>query len=81
VQLYIQDPVASLTRPVRELKGFQRVELAAGASQRVTFRLTQAEFGFFDRDGNYTVEPGEIRVFAGADSTAPQVGKFEIIAR
>jgi beta-glucosidase len=80
VQLYIHDPVASLGRPVRELKGFQRVELAAGGSQRVTFRLTQAELGFFDNEGRYIVEPGEIRVFAGADSTAPQVGKFEIVA-
>jgi len=62
VQLYVQDVVSSVTRPVQELKGFERVTLNPGERRRVQFRLTQEHLGFFDRQMKWTVEPGEFRV-------------------
>lgn len=70
VQCYVQDEVASLTRPVRELKGFQRVALAPGEAQRVTFTLGAAELGFYGRGGGWRVEPGAFTVWIGGDSQA-----------
>ncbi len=68
VQLYVRDPQASVTRPVLELKGFVRVELEAGASKHVTFRVPVAQLGFYDRRFSYVVEPGVIDVFVGRSS-------------
>ena len=62
VQLYLQDPVASVTRPVRELKGFRRVHLAAGESRRVELVLGPEELGLWNRELRFVVEPGEFRV-------------------
>lgn len=70
VQCYLQDEVASLTRPVRELKGFQRVALAPGETRRVAFTLGAAELGFFGRGGQWRVEPGAFTVWVGGDSRA-----------
>ena len=67
-QLYIQDVAASVTRPVRELKGFEMVELAPGASQEISFTLTDTELGFYDNDGEFVVEDGMYRVFIGGSS-------------
>lgn len=78
VQLYIRDCVASLSRPVKELKGFARVSLAPGESQTVTFRLTEAELGFYDARGQWTFEPGEFDVWIGPDSTRGLAGQFTI---
>jgi beta-glucosidase len=68
VQLYIRDPMASVTRPVLELKGFVRVALAAGESTTVTFATPVGQLGFHDRDLAYVVEPGEIEVLVGTSS-------------
>ena len=68
VQLYVQDVVASVTRPIRQLAGFAKVELAAGASCRLTFRLDASQLGFYDRAMRFVVEPGEVRVRVGASS-------------
>jgi len=68
VQLYISDPIATVTRPVKALKGFRRVHIAAGESQRLTFQLPVAHYAFYDRDMNFVVEPGEARVLVGAAS-------------
>jgi beta-glucosidase len=70
VQLYIHDPVASIEQPVRRLRGFQRVTLAPGAKQTVSFTLDQSDFGFYDNSGKFVVEPGEIDVYAGDSSNA-----------
>ena len=71
VQLYIHDPVASISQPVRRLRGFQRVTLAGGETKKnITFHLDKSDFGFYDNDGNFIVEPGEIEVYAGDSSTA-----------
>ncbi|QFZ18116.1 beta-xylosidase/alpha-l-arabinosidase [Saccharothrix syringae] len=68
VQLYLHDPVASVTRPVRELVGFARVELDAGERRRVTFRLHADRTSFTGRDGRRVVETGEIALLVGCSS-------------
>jgi beta-glucosidase len=80
VQLYIRDPVASVTRPVLELKAFARVEVPAGVSRQITFRLPVGQLGFYDRDLRYVVEPGEIEVMVGTSSQdLIQAGTFTVI--
>ncbi len=78
VQLYIQDLVASVTRPVQELKGFQRVTLKPGERRRVQFTLGAAELGFHDREMKWTVEPGEFRVRVSNSSVGGLTGHFEV---
>lgn len=68
VQLYIRDIVASVTRPVKELKGFQKVFLRAGESRTVSFDIDASALGFYDAEGNYLVEEGEFQVFVGPSS-------------
>jgi beta-glucosidase len=69
VQLYIGDPESSVPRPVRELKGFQRVELQPGESRRVVFALSERDFSFFDAETKQWVfEPGAFDVFVGSSS-------------
>jgi beta-glucosidase len=77
VQLYIHDPVASISQPVRRLRGFQRVTLAPNdPPQKVTFHLDKSDFGFYDNRGKFVVEPGEIDVYAGDSSTASMTKSF-----
>jgi beta-glucosidase len=78
VQLYIHDPVASISQPVRRLRGFQRVTLAPGATQTVSFTLDRSDFGFYDNTGKFVVEPGEIEVYAGDSSTATLKQSFTV---
>jgi beta-glucosidase len=78
VQLYLNDPVASLSQPVRRLRGFQRVTLDPGASKTVTFTLDRSDFGFFDNRGKLVVEPGTINVYAGNSSKADLTASFTI---
>ncbi|MCL6624957.1 glycoside hydrolase family 3 N-terminal domain-containing protein [Alicyclobacillus shizuokensis] len=68
VQLYIRDPQADVTRPVKELKGFARIHLTAGESARVTFTLSAHQLGFYNRAMEFVVEPGEIEVMVGTSS-------------
>ena len=68
VQLYVRDMKGSVTRPVKELKGFQRVSLAAGASVRLSFALSINHLAFYDREMNFVVEPGTIQVMVGSSS-------------
>jgi len=70
VQLYTHDVAASLVRPVRELKGFQKIELEPGASAQVSFEIPVQCLGFHDRDGGYRVEAGEFDLFIGPDSAS-----------
>jgi beta-glucosidase len=78
VQVYIRDPVASISQPVRRLRGFDRVTLAPGESQTVTFTLDRSDFGFYDNRGKFVVEPGEIEVYAGDSSTADLRQSFTV---
>ncbi|HEY6246342.1 MAG TPA: glycoside hydrolase family 3 N-terminal domain-containing protein [Pyrinomonadaceae bacterium] len=68
VQLYIRDVAASMTRPVKELKGFKRITLKPGETQRVEFTLGPEHLGFYNREMKYVVEPGEFKVFVGSSS-------------
>jgi beta-glucosidase len=80
VQLYIRDPEASVTRPVLELKAFTRVELAAGTSALVRFELPIGQFGFYNRDLDYVVEPGRVDLLIGTSSTdLAEVGAITVV--
>jgi beta-glucosidase len=68
VQLYVHHLQASVTRPVKELRGFKRVSLAPGQTRTVTFRLAVQQLGFYNRDMAYVVEPGEVEVLVGSSS-------------
>jgi beta-xylosidase len=68
VQLYVRDPHATVTRPVLELKGFVRVELARAESRRVTFDVPVGQLGFHGRRLDYVVEPGVLELFVGTSS-------------
>ena len=78
VQLYIRDPVATMTRPVKELKGFQRISLQPGEKRKVEFVLGPEHLGFWNREMRYVVEPGEFRVMVGANSVDVIEAKFEV---
>lgn len=78
VQLYIQDVAASITRPVKELKGFRRIALNAGAKQRVEFTVTPKELGFYNRDRKFVVEPGLFRIFVGNSSDANMMSELTV---
>lgn len=78
VQLYTRDVVGSLTRPVRELKGFQRIHLKPSESRYVTFTLTEEQLAFTRADGTRGVEPGEFHVWIAPDSTRGVQGTFRI---
>ena len=78
VQLYIRDVAASMTRPVKELKGFQRITLQPGEKKRVEFLLTAEELGFWNREMRFTVEPGEFKVMVGANSEDLVEATFEV---
>ncbi len=79
VQLYVRDPVASVARPVLELRGFKRVELGAGQRKRITFSLTPEQFAFWGPKGQWLVEAGRIDFWIGASSGDLRAnGSFEI---
>ncbi|MDD5312058.1 MAG: glycoside hydrolase family 3 N-terminal domain-containing protein [Dehalococcoidia bacterium] len=80
-QLYINDVVASITRPVKQLKGFQRVSLKPGQTERVQFELPVEELGYYDKNMRYIVEPGVFKVMVGRSSQDIALeGQFEVEA-
>lgn len=82
VQLYIRDPIASLTRPVKELKGFQRVHVKAKESVTLTFSLAVNQLGFYDQEMRYIVEPGKIELMLGSSSADIRLnGEFTIAGK
>lgn len=72
VQLYMHDPVASIARPVKELKGFRRIMLKAGESKQVTFDITEKDLSYYDAEGNTVFEPGKFDIMLGHDSRSLQ---------
>lgn len=79
VQLYVQDPVASLTRPVRELKAFRRVSLEPGQAELLEFRITADQLSFFNGEST-VLEPGLFRVWIGGNADAELGCEFELSA-
>lgn len=80
VQLYVQDKVGSVTRPVKELKRFQRVTLKAGESTQVSLHLPVSELAFWGYNMNYTVEPGDFRLWVGTSSAEGLTKDFSVSA-
>ena len=78
VQLYIRDLVGSITRPVKELKGFQKVNLKAGESKTISFNISENDLKFYNSDLKFVAEPGEFQVFIGTNSRDVKAASFTL---
>lgn len=78
VQLYIRDLVASVSRPVKELKSFQRIHFAAGESKEVTFQITPEMLKFYNAELKHVIEPGDFQIMVGPNSKDLQTAKFTV---
>ncbi len=78
VQLYIRDRVASISRPVKELKGFQRIHLKAGESREVTFDITPDMLKFYNSELRHVLEPGDFSIMTGPDSRRLKTVKLTV---
>ena len=76
VQLYIRDMVGSITRPVKELKGFQKIDLQAGETKNVSFNITPEDLKFYNGDLKYDWEAGEFEIMIGTNSSNVKKGKI-----
>ena len=81
VQLYIRDLVGSTTRPVKELKGFERIYLQPGQTRTVTFKIAPEMLKFYDYDLQYVIEPGDFRVMIGSNSRDVKTAAFTVTSR
>jgi beta-glucosidase len=79
VQLYVRDVVASVTPPVRELKGFEKVFIGKGETKTVTFTITPEDLAFYNYDLEFKAEPGEFIVFVGGNSNAENSVEFTLV--
>jgi beta-glucosidase len=79
VQLYIQDVTASLVRPVRELKGFEKINLKSGESKEVVFTISEKELSFYNEEGKSITEAGLFHVFIGGNSQVSQKASFTLL--
>ena len=79
VQLYIRDLVGSVTRPIRELKGFQKILLKKGEIKKVTFEIFVEDLKFYNSDLEFVAEPGAFQIFVGTDSNAVNNVGFELV--
>ena len=79
VQLYVRDLVGSVTRPVKELKGFQKVEIKKGETKTVTFKLTIDDLKFYNYNLDFVAEPGDFEVFVGTNSDTDLKSKFKLV--
>lgn len=78
-QLYIRDLVGTVTRPIKELKGFQKIALKKGEKQTVTFEISVEDLKFYNSDLEFVAEPGEFEVFIGKDSNVSTSTKIELV--
>ncbi|RGN39310.1 beta-glucosidase BglX [Bacteroides oleiciplenus] len=78
VQLYIRDLVGSITRPVKELKGFEKIFLKAGESKTVSFKITPDLLHFYDYDLNYVAEPGDFDLMVGGNSQVVKTARLTL---
>ena len=81
VQLYIRDVAGSVTRPVKELRGFKKISLKAGETKRVEFALEPDDLAIWNREMKWAVEPGSFRVFVGTNSADNLEDGFEVVQR
>jgi len=79
IQLYVRDLVGSVTRPVKELKGFQRLSLEPGESRQVRFSLPTDALAFHNQDMERVIEPGRFHLWIGPDSASGLRGEFEVV--
>lgn len=79
VQLYTRDMVGSITRPVKELKGFQKISLKPGESKEVTFKVTAEDLKFYNADLQYVAEPGDFKLFIGTNSRDAKTADFKLL--
>ncbi|MBC7901980.1 MAG: glycoside hydrolase family 3 C-terminal domain-containing protein, partial [Gemmatimonadaceae bacterium] len=79
VQLYVRDMVGSITRPVKELKGFQKLFLKKGEMKEVTFQISTEDLKFYNQDLKWVYEPGEFKIFAGTDSRTNKEASFRVL--
>lgn len=79
VQMYLNDPVASISRPVQELRGFKRIMLKAGESQTVTFKIDADALKFWNQKMQHVAEPGKFNVMIGLDSVRTEDGQFNYL--
>jgi len=77
VQMYISDLIASVTRPVKELKGFEMIELNPGESKKVTFTINEKTIEFFSANNKWEAESGDFKVFVGTNSAETLEGNFQ----
>jgi len=78
-QLYLHDVVASVTRPVKELKGFQKIFLKAGESKTISFTIGAADLKFYNTNMKYASEPGKFKLFIGTNSQEVKETEFELL--
>ncbi len=78
VQLYVQDEFASITRPVKELKGFKRITLEAGKCEKVTFEINKEDLSFYNADGEWVTEAGSFKFWIGPNAMEGLSGSFEV---
>lgn len=78
VQLYLRDKVASIVRPVKELKRFKKINLKPGQKMMVSFTLSEKDLGFFNSEGEFVVEPGEFDIMVGGNSAEGLLSSFKI---
>jgi beta-glucosidase len=80
VQLYVQDLVGSVTRPVRQLKAFEKIHLQKGESRRVSFILSEDDLAFYRHDMTWGAEPGDFRLYIGTSSQEGSTASFTLLA-
>jgi beta-glucosidase len=79
VQLYTRDLVGSITRPVKELKGFNKIELKAGETKTVTFTISVNDLKFYNSDLKFVAEPGDFKIFIGGNSRDVKEAAFKLL--
>lgn len=79
VQLYIRDLVGSVTRPMKELKGFQKIEIKKGETKTVTFEISVEDLKFYNSDLKFVAEPGKFELFVGTNSDTENKNEFELV--
>ena len=79
VQLYVRDEIASLTRPIKLLRGFEKVSLAPGEQRTIQFTLGAEDFGFREASGKLVLERGRFTVMAGPDSENLKSTSIELV--